>query len=415
MLSIVVIVDGYSTGRYLAKAFSNKGLVCWHVESAGKKPAAWNHQLQRDDYLICSQWQHNFAQLRSAMPDHAVVVAVIAGAETGVELSDYLAAQFGVAGNAPASSTRRRDKAAMAAALRLAQLRAIADIRIDSLDAAETWLQQHQRYPVVIKPIDSAGTDGVSICHDHKQAITAIDALLGATNALGKRNHHILLQEYIAGTEYIVNTVSLDGQHYFIDAWQSRKLERHGSRIYDRETLLAPQDPVLCEQLLPYLRQALNALDVHYGPCHSELFIDAAGVVLIESGARLHGSIDPNAVRHAVGWNQLDALVELVVDPYQFSRRCEQHATRSLPRFALCVEHIASNSGTICQDAIDRIRKLPSCFCSHWSAGDRERVSPTRDLFTSLGNSYLIDADPARLEHDYQQLRQIENDLLIEP
>ncbi len=413
MKNIVIIVDGYSTGRYLAKAFLKYGLLCWHIESREKKPANWNGHFVAEEYLGHSQWQNDFSLIQQSLPENTQVVAVLAGAETGVELAEFLANQFHVAGNPPATSLCRRNKAAMANALRQAGVRTIADCVLENPMQASKWLQQQHHYPVVVKPIDSVGTDGFHICHDSAQAMTAVQTLLGHVNVLGKINHQILLQEYIQGTEYIVNTVSLNEEHFFVDAWQSDKLEINGTRIYDREILLSPLDPIVKDILLPYLRQALSALDVQYGPCHSELFIDDKGVVLIESGARLHGSIFPDAVRYATDWSHLDAVIELVADPQQFRLIAQQHETMSYSKFVFCVEHIAHKSGRISGQAMALIRQLPSCFISRWGVAENEEVVITRDLFSSPGNTYLIHDNLDCLERDYQRLRQIERDYLI--
>lgn len=415
MKKIVIIVDGYTTGRYFAKAFLKYGLLCWHIESQEKKPVNWNGQFVAEDYIGHSQWQNNFLLIQQSLPQDAEVVAVLAGSEPGVELADFLANQFQVAGNPPATSLRRRNKAAMAHALRQAGVRAIADCMVENLTQASNWLYEHHHYPVVIKPIDSAGTDGFHLCHDFTQAMRAVQMLLGHVNAFGKTNEQILLQEYIHGSEYIVNTVSLNGEHFFIDAWQSDKQEIHGSRLYDREILLSPLDPVVKDKLLPYLRRALCALDVQYGPCHSELFIDDIGVVLIESGARLHGSISLDAIRYATGWSHLDAVTELVADPQQFRLTVHEHETMPLSKFVFCVEHIAHRHGRISGQAMELIRQLPSYFISQWTVAENQEVNISRDLFSCLGNTYLIDHDLDRLERDYQRLRQIERDYLITP
>ncbi|HVV68013.1 MAG TPA: ATP-grasp domain-containing protein [Gammaproteobacteria bacterium] len=413
MKKTVIIVDGYSTGRFFAKAFLKYGLVCWHIESLEKKPSSWDGQFVAENYIGHSQWQNNFSLIQQSLPEDTQVVAVLAGSEPGVELADFLANQFHVMGNPPTTSLRRRNKAVMAQALRQTGVRTIEDCVVENTAQAANWLQRHHRYPVVVKPIDSAGTEGFHLCHDFTQTMNATQMLLGHVNAFGKTNEQILLQEYIHGTEYIVNTVSLNGEHFLIDAWQSNKQEIHGSRIYDREILLSPLDSVVKDKLLPYLRQALSALDVQYGPCHSELFIDDIGVVLIESGARPHGATSPAAMRYATGWSHLDAVTELVADLQQFRLTAEQREFMPLSKFVFCVEHIAHRHGRISGQAMELIRQLPSYFMSQWVVTENQEVNITRDLFSCLGNTYLIHHNLDCLERDYQRLRQIERDYLI--
>ena len=66
---------------------------------------------------------------------------------------------------------------------------------------------------LVVKPIDSAGSDGVTLCETVGAARAAVAKLVGATNALGIKNEAVLVQEWLRGDEYVIDGVSRAGTH----------------------------------------------------------------------------------------------------------------------------------------------------------------------------------------------------------
>jgi len=68
-------------------------------------------------------------------------------------------------------------------------------------------------YPVIIKPVDSAGGIGISVCFDHNKLQKAI-------NYAGRKSYSntILIEEYIEGREVIFTYVVQDGHYKLIES-----------------------------------------------------------------------------------------------------------------------------------------------------------------------------------------------------
>ena len=90
--------------------------------------------------------------------------AIVAGSEVGVALCDLLARKAGLPGNDPATSAVRRDKYAMAAAVERAGVPSLISRRVKNPDEALAAAREINSWPVVIKPLEGAGSLGVSIC-----------------------------------------------------------------------------------------------------------------------------------------------------------------------------------------------------------------------------------------------------------
>src|SRR5205807_2325182 len=91
-----------------------------------------------------------------------------------------------------------------------------------------------------------------------------------------------LVEEYVRGREFAINTFSFEGRHTIIDAWEYRQ---PSNADYDNPywdfVQLAPRDR-MSGQLARFARQVLTAFDVHIGPAHIEAKLGPDGLVLIE-------------------------------------------------------------------------------------------------------------------------------------
>jgi len=74
-------------------------------------------------------------------------------------------------------------------------LRGIKQSVIDNLEKALSFIHDNLKYPCIVKPLDSAGTEGVSFCRDDSEVEKAIQRFLGAKNVFGIENKQMLVQE----------------------------------------------------------------------------------------------------------------------------------------------------------------------------------------------------------------------------
>lgn len=130
----IVIVDPFSTGAHLAAAVCAAGYKCARVFSIWDSPVAalvqqgltldYSATIQHNDILPNQDvaTDETVAMLR-ALP--FTIIAVIPGAETGVELADRLSHRLGLRSNGEAQSLARRNKYLMGEAVRKAGIRAV--------------------------------------------------------------------------------------------------------------------------------------------------------------------------------------------------------------------------------------------------------------------------------------------------
>ena len=140
----------------------------------------------------------------------------------------------------------------------------------------------------------------------------------GADNIFGIRNEGVVVQEFLVGGEYVVNTVSCDSRHRVTDMWKYTKISANG--VTDRvaaATCIGVDDPI-GQRLADYGGAVLDALGIRFGPAHLEIMMTGVGPALVEIGARLCGADTAYFADLAVGESQIDWTVRSFLDPAGF-------------------------------------------------------------------------------------------------
>jgi len=399
-----VVVDAYSTGSRLAPRFAAAGLPVVHVQSSPTLPDFYLRGFRASDFVenVVHEGDLDATAERVAAHEPAFVVV---GAEPGVPLADALSERLGLPSNGSAQSAARRDKNAMGEALRAAGLRTAEALKTADVEEAIAWAAGRGGAPVVVKPLDSAGTDGVSICADAESIRASFATNLGRPNALHGANEQLLVQELLEGTQLFVNSVSWDGVHHVSEVWRDNKLRRGANFIYDYEELL-PRHGEQQDQVVPYVESVLDALGIRFGPAHTEVMLTATGPVLVESGARMHGSVPDEIVDRCTPSHQT-LTAEAYLDPHAVARRAQR--PYDLAAGAYCVMLISQHEGRIVGDAgLREIEALPSFAGTISMLGPGDTLKRTIDLFSCPGIIYLVDPDRAQLKRDYDSIRELD-------
>lgn len=406
-MSTVAVVDGYSTGGTLGRMLAERGVTCVHVRSSAIVGEYFQKSFRVGDFVADLGFRADPAELSWQLRAYGVD-KVVAGTESGVILADTLNHLLGTPGNDIATLSARRDKAAMAETVRAAGLAAPRGRTFDNADAAADWYATAiGDAAVVVKPVDSAGTDNVHFCHHVDQVRAACARILGGANLYGSPNRHVLVQELVVGTEYYVNSVSAAGVHRIAEIWRYTK--RPGpteSPIYDFEV---PVDPASdeAEPLRVFVGAVLDALGVRSSAAHTEIMVTDGGPVLIETGARLGGATLPHVVEKFSGVSQAALLAAALHEPHSLVTFDDR-----APRWTVAVRNVALvNPVPVAKQSgewLSRISELPTVVAVSGSPSPGAELPMTVDLISSPGFVYLASDDPREVERDYHALRELE-------
>jgi biotin carboxylase len=283
------------------------------------------------------------------------------------------------------------------------------------LEDVEEFLRTEQM-PVVVKPVESAGSDGVKLCHSEEEAREHFEVLMGAQQKTGSQGAAVLCQEFLRGKEYVVDHVSMDGVHKTVMIWVYDKRAVNGAAFVYHGMLPVPSDSPEAQVLIPYVRGVLDALQIKNGPTHGEVMMTPDGPCLVEMNCRAmggDGSFMPLARALTGGYSQVDAAVDSFLDAQKFDQLPDRPPSPFLAagQWVLLVSFTEGKVKSC--PGYERIKALDSFVYLESAIDAGCRIDYTTDLFTNVGSAILMHADEAQLRSDVEAIRKMEKDCAL--
>lgn len=410
MTKNVVVVDPYSGSRGFATAFAERGYATVAVLSDPAPLASYAATWHPEEFAAVHCFDGDLDGLVSTVAGYRPL-CIVPGNEHAVELTAALVdALLPGTGNVPGSAPAQRHKGEMAAALARAGVPGPRTICTDDAGAVQAWIRDSglEGRSLVLKPPKSGGTEDVHRTRPGEDWRPHFDRVLGAVNMFDIANDQVVVQEYLEGTEFIVDLYSVDGRHGVVDVCRYRKHDR-GDRIgiYDAAVFVPPDDPDV-PPLVDYVVRAADAVGIRNGSTHAEVKLTPDGPRLVEIAGRLSGSCMMIAGKLATGDCQIDRTVRHHVDgDFRESYELVRHARTMW--IGTGTDGILRNI-----EVLERAIELPTVH-SLSLVGNGSRVSRTVDAFTELGWIILAGTDEAAVEADYQRIKELERQVVVEP
>jgi biotin carboxylase len=413
---VVVIVDPFSTGTVIADEVVKRGfsVIClWskavtpqlktHVPLSCGKPNYMAEIDATDDLMKTSEAVYKAAGMKK-------IVACFAGGDTGVDLADALSESMKVRTNGT-KIANRRDKKVQQETIRKHGLRSIRQAGGTKFSDVQAFLEA-ESYPVVVKPVESLGSDGVQLCNSYDEAKEHFEALL-KYNSIGSTSQEqsVLCQEYLRGDEFVIDHVSRDGDHKTCMIYKYDKRAHNGAPFVYFGVLPVDSDSPEARILIPYCRGVLDALGIKNGATHAEIMLTPDGPCLVEMNVRAHGGDGnwrPLAAALTGGYTQVDASVDAYLDKAKFSTIPNVYPS---PFKAAGQEvYLVSNGRGIVKDTpgFEVLKDLPSFVYLETGVRKGSSVDFTVDLFSALGSVILMHPDANVLEDDVKKIREME-------
>jgi biotin carboxylase len=412
----VVLVDTYaSIGTELAQGFRSAGYTPLRVQSTPEVPIALRGQPDRYHYDVDIVHRGDLREtLDRLLPFHPV--AVVAGTEAGVELADALSEALhpitGTPTNGTALSPARRDKYLMIERIKQQGLRGARQTLVEDEAQLRNWHNEIGG-TVVLKPLRSAGNDGVTWCRTPDDSVQAFRRLNGRENVMAQCNDGVVAQECLVGTEYIVDTVSRDGEHHVCDIWETYRINANGIPDLLVGWRLLPAIGDVQDELITYAFEVLDALGIRHGAAHAEIKMTAEGPCLVEVGARIAGAMLPAGARLATGRSQVEWTVDAYVRPEQFTHRCGR--PYSLNQHVAGSVMVAPRSGRlISYQSLEAIKELDSFYDMRVRVNPGEQLPLTTNDLTYPIFVTLVHEVGEVVARDLWTLRHIDGDSFYE-
>ena len=371
-----------------------------------KKQRLSEYDRVTEDFMLLRE-QNSYEETLEMVRDYDPLL-VIPGSERGVILATKLANDLNLKCNSIENLDAMTLKDKMQERLAERGVRHIRGKTVSTLEEAIEYYEEEGLDEVVVKPVYSAGSVGVRICLNKQEMIDALNELFNELNIYGDELTKFVIQERINGEEYVVNTVSCNGQHRVTTMWKYIKARTpEGGQVYDCDVTV--NELGLGEaSIVEYAFDVLNALEIQYGAVHGEYMVDDKGPVLIEVNCRPCGSARPIEFMDMIsGQHETDSILDSYLNPEKFRiqkiRGYRLYAHGAL-KSIIVPKDIVAESAPLNQISY----KLKSHFLTMMDVDQPTLFVKTQDLETAGGTIYLAHEDGYVLQKDLEFLRSVE-------
>ncbi len=267
------------------------------------------------------------ARRLEALHQQQPLAVLLTFSEYYVPLVARQAARFGLPGLDPQVANVCRDKHQLRRVLREAGLPTPDFELVRSVEEARQLVARRTpelRYPCVVKPTGESSSKGVLRVDDADALLRHFELIHGwRSNARGQElAGEVLVEQLLDGPEYSVETVTRGrgaGDLTQTPVPTTEIVSVVAKHLSDPPLFVelghdvpAPISADLAEDIAAAAVAALDAVGYDFGPAHTEVRLAAEGPTVVEINPRLAGGMIPELIRHALGLDLLQALLDLL-------------------------------------------------------------------------------------------------------
>lgn len=184
------------------------------------------------------------------------------------------------------------------------------------------------QYPVLVKPVDSSGSRGITICHNIEELVSAVE-----TGRKASKTGKVLIERYMEGREVTVFWTFQDGNYYL-----SALANRHVKHNQGMDVIPLPVGYTFPSAYLPKYRKEVEEnckrMFRHLGLKDGMLFmqckVENGTCYVYDLGFRLTGSLEYKILERVCGYNPLEMMICFALTGKMGE---ESIATKAVPEF----------------------------------------------------------------------------------
>ncbi|MFJ2414305.1 ATP-grasp domain-containing protein [Streptomyces brevispora] len=243
--------------------------------------------------------------------------------EKDTEKTAAIGLDLGLSWHSPDTVAAVADKYEMRRVLAAA---GVDDVTAETVHDAEGIIKVAEKagYPLICKPVRGVASKGVTRIDGPDGIERALE--WGATGAGDLDSAALLVEPYLKGDEYSVESVSEDGEHLVVGI--TRKISERDHFVEVGHVVPAPLPDADEESIRTVVGDMLRALGVQQGVTHTEVIVATDAVHIVETHLRPAGDEIPElwarvrgvdmiglVARQAVGLKVLDEVRAALAEP----------------------------------------------------------------------------------------------------
>lgn len=326
-----------------------------------------------------------------AIREDGPVAGVIGFSEPHVRAAALLAEELGLPGPGLRAAWTSRNK--------FLQRQLFARVGLDqpayclARDATQARQEARGRYPVVLKPLDGAGSEGVRV-------VAGPDEL---TSWYTERDHTepFLVEQYLSGPEYSVEAIIAGGCVLFSNITQ--KTTTPPPFFVETEHRVPAGCPAAVrDNVVGLLEGVVGSLGMDAGLVHLEFRVEQARPFIMEVAVRMPGDLLMEVVECATGVNLFDAAVAVA---------CGERPVLQTKERAACVWYPVTEPGVVAAlEGLDEVARSDGVVCVDFDVAQGGLARELHSNEDRVG-AVLVEADTISALDD--RLRQVQQKMRI--
>ena len=162
-------------------------------------------------------------------------------------------------------------------------------------------------FPVLVKPVDSSGSRGITICHNREELTIAVE-----TGRKASKRGKVLVERYMDGREVTVFWTFQDGNYYL-----SALANRHVKHNQGNDVIPLPVGYTFPSVYLPYYHEKVEEnckrmfryLGLKDGMMFMQCKVDGDNCYVYDLGYRLTVSLEYKILERVCGYNPLEMMI----------------------------------------------------------------------------------------------------------
>ncbi len=170
---------------------------------------------------------------------------------------------------------------------------------------------EHVRLPVVVKPVDSCSSKGISVCHTQEELESGVEKALSYSN-----NKQLLIEKYMTGEEVVVYYAFQNGEPVM-----TAMCDRYTNKEQEGVAQLPTSYIFPSRHMEKYIAQTdekvkhmFKSIGIQHGTTFIQSFIDdEGGVRFYEPGYRLNGAQEHYIVNAMTGIDVKELMIHFAL------------------------------------------------------------------------------------------------------
>lgn len=267
---------------------------------------------------ICKQYCDKFYPISFADKDDVVEVCrkenvdgiISFSLESALPTVAYVAQKLGLVSNSLESIQLTQSKFSQRQALERAGIPVPKYYLVEKIEDLGN-VQCH--YPVIVKPVDSGGSQGICKVESPGKLLEAYNYAVEYS-----RTSKAIIEEFVDGREFSVEYISHQGKHYFLQI--TDKVTSGAPRFVEMQHHQPANIPKsVWKRIQIMVEEALTALKIENSASHTEIkWNNNDELFIIETGARMGGGyITSDLVRLSTGYDFVEGAIKLAIGKFE--------------------------------------------------------------------------------------------------